>query len=60
MAAAPRVTDAASPPAGGAAHRPPARAGETTPASPEEINIDEDLDLEELNELARRIERRTE
>ena len=43
-----------SPPAGAVA---PAR--EATPASPEEVNIDEDLDLEELNELARRIERRT-
>lgn len=41
---------------------PPAGAIPPTPASagPEEINIDEDLDLEELNELARRIERRTE
>ena len=44
---------------------PPAEAiapGEPTPAADgaEEINIDEDLDLEELNELARRIEQRTE
>jgi len=40
-----RVTRAAKPAAGG--------------GSPDEINIDEDLDLDELNELARRIERRT-
>jgi hypothetical protein len=29
------------------------------PAGPEEITIDEDLDLEDIAELARKIERRT-
>jgi len=56
-----RMTQAARPAAGSAPQRAPnPPAGEATQASPEEINIDEDLDLDEINELARRIERRTE
>jgi twitching motility protein PilT len=60
-----RATHSARPVAGEGRTAAPGAGGppsEVTPASegPEEINIDEDLDLEELNELARRIERRTE
>jgi twitching motility protein PilT len=39
--------------------KPAAPAAGATPASPEEITIDEDLDLEDIAELARKIERRT-
>ncbi len=60
VASTARVPHPARPAAAGAASRPPPLAGEATGASPEEINIDEDLDLDEINELARRIERRTE
>ena len=50
-------------PLGGVAGRPAAppksRAPSATPDGPEEITIDEDLDLEDIAELARKIERRT-
>jgi twitching motility protein PilT len=39
--------------------KPAAPAAGATPAGPEEITIDEDLDLEDIAELARKIERRT-
>jgi hypothetical protein len=43
----------------GATRRPAARAPVRKQDGPEEITIDEDLDLEDIAELARRIERRT-
>ena len=39
--------------------KPATPAAGATPAGPEEITIDEDLDLEDIAELARKIERRT-
>jgi twitching motility protein PilT len=65
-----RVTPAALPgapkvaPPGGVAGRPGGaqpkpRAAAANPDAPEEITIDEDLDLEDIAELARKIERRT-
>jgi hypothetical protein len=48
---------------GGIAGRPGAptkpRPAGANPDAPEEITIDEDLDLEDIAELARKIERRT-
>jgi twitching motility protein PilT len=58
LAAAPRMA-----PPGGLGGRPgaptKARVGSANPDAPEEITIDEDLDLEDIAELARKIERRT-
>jgi twitching motility protein PilT len=58
ISAAPKGT-----PLGGVAGRsavpPKSRAPSATPDGPEEITIDEDLDLEDIAELARKIERRT-
>jgi twitching motility protein PilT len=58
LSGAPRVA-----PPGGVAGRPGAptkpRAATANPDAPEEITIDEDLDLEDIAELARKIERRT-
>jgi hypothetical protein len=42
---------------GGAPNK--SRAATANPDAPEEITIDEDLDLEDIAELARKIERRT-
>jgi twitching motility protein PilT len=57
LAAAPRMAP------GGLAGRPGAptkpRSAGANPDAPEEITIDEDLDLEDIAELARKIERRT-
>jgi twitching motility protein PilT len=52
----PAVTRVTSPPGVAAPARKPAA---TKQAGPEEINIDEDLNLDEINELAKSIERRT-
>jgi hypothetical protein len=50
-------------PPGGLPARPGAptkpRGAAANPDAPEEITIDEDLDLEDIAELARKIERRT-
>ena len=58
LSAAPRMA-----PPGGIGGRPGAptkpRVGGASPDAPEEITIDEDLDLEDIAELARKIERRT-
>jgi twitching motility protein PilT len=48
-----------SPPVGATATARKAPSAAKQGGGPEELNIDEDLDLDELNELARRIERRT-
>jgi twitching motility protein PilT len=62
VAAPPSVAPARRAAPGPAVARQPAagapRAG-VTPAGPDEITIDEDLDLEDIAELARKIERRT-
>ncbi len=52
----PAVSRVTSPPGAAAPARKPAA---TKPRGAEEINIDEDLNLDEINELARSIERRT-
>ena len=52
----PAVARVSSPPGAAAPVRKPAAPKQ---GSPEEINIDEDLNLDEINELARSIERRT-
>jgi twitching motility protein PilT len=61
---APGISAAPKGPLGGVAGRPAAppkspRAPSATADGPEEITIDEDLDLEDIAELARKIERRT-
>jgi hypothetical protein len=64
------VRRGAPPTAGGAAVGPAVKVrsrgakprpeqGEAAGAGPEEISIDEDIDLDEIQELARRIEQRT-
>jgi twitching motility protein PilT len=57
LAAAPRMAPGGVAGRPGAPTRPRSTAG--NPDAPEEITIDEDLDLEDIAELARKIERRT-
>ncbi|HVW68957.1 MAG TPA: ATPase, T2SS/T4P/T4SS family [Steroidobacteraceae bacterium] len=55
----PRASQPARGPAAGSGSRAPTVRSEAAAGAPDEITIDEDMDLAELAELARRIEQRT-